>query len=337
MYDLAIIIPARQEEFLSRTVDDIFEHRRGKTEVIVVLDGAWSDPPLKDYPDLTILYLNQSIGQRAATNQGVRLSKAKWIMKVDAHCSFDEGFDVKIFEGITEDMTVIPTLYNLHVLDLVCINCGDRHYQGPIEDFKTCDNCGGKRERQIVWKPRFNRQSLFYRFDTDMHFQYHNARKKSPENVGDIVETMSAQGSCFMLTRDKYWELNLGDEAHGSWGGQGSQVACATWLSGVRLVTNKKTWYAHCFRTQGKSWGFPYPQDGKAVEKARQYSKDLWLNNKHPKQTKSLAWLIKRFAPLNNGEKDGVADWHDPKGKAVLDYVNQKGREFVENKKNNKN
>ncbi len=332
-YDLSVIIPARSEEFLSLTVEDILKNKRGKTEVIVGLDGEWADPPIVEHPDLTILYYNQSIGQRAMGNQLARLSKAKYVMKIDAHCRVDEGFDIKLMADMQPDWTVTPALYNLHAFDIVCTNCGDRHYQGPIEQYKTCDKCGALRKRDMVWKPRLNRRSEFFRFDTTLHFQYDNARKKNPKYQDQIAETMSLQGSCFMLTREKYWELNICDEEFGSWGQQGSEVACKTWLSGGKCMVNKKTWYSHLFRTQGGSFGFPYKQDQKQIDYARKYCKELFLENTWPLQTKSLAWLIKRFYPLNYGEKDGVPDWHDSRGKEVLDYVNQKGREFVAKRK----
>jgi len=54
-----------------------------------------------------------------------------------------------------------------------------------------------------------------------------------------------------MLTREKYWELNICDESLGSWGSQGIEVACKTWLSGGKCLVNHSTWYAHMFRTQG--------------------------------------------------------------------------------------
>src|SRR3990167_4814919 len=125
-------------------------------------------------------------------------------------------------------------------------------------DNPNCDNITDF-EKVIVWKPRLNRRSEYYRFDTTLHFQYHGDRKRLPEASNDIVETMSAQGSCFMLTREKYWELDICDESWGSWGQQGTEVACKTWLSGGRLVTNRKTWYSHMFRTQGGDFGFPFP------------------------------------------------------------------------------
>src|SRR3990167_7673261 len=94
--DLSILIPARNEEFLSKTIEDIIANAEADTEVIAVLDGAWVNPPIVQHPRVNIIYLPISIGQRAATNLACRLSSAKYIMKVDAHCSFDKGFDKKL-------------------------------------------------------------------------------------------------------------------------------------------------------------------------------------------------------------------------------------------------
>ena len=289
--DLSVIIPARHEMFLSRTVDELIKNKRGKTEVIVGLDGEWADPPIKDHPDVTILYFGESIGQRAITNRCVSLSKAKYIMKVDAHCAFDEGFDVKMMNEMKDNYTMIPAMYNLHGFDWVCPD-GHRRYQGPSG---PCKECGKPTTRDIKWAPRLSRRSEYYRFDNTLHFQYWSAMKKETPKDAVLVETMSAQGSCFMLTREKYWELDICDEKHGSWGQQGTEVACKTWLSGGKLLTNRNTWYSHMFRTQGGDFGFPYPISGRQVEGARKYSRDLFLNNKWPKAKHTFGWLIKKF------------------------------------------
>lgn len=302
--DLSILIPARNEMFLKQTVDDLLKNIRGNTEILVGLDGAWANPTLVMDERVTILYYPISIGQRAMTNQLCRLSKAKYVMKVDAHCAFDEGFDVKMIAEMQDHWTMVPTMYNLHVFDWVCKKCGNKWYQGPTP---TCcqsnydgnirnTNCDSTEfERKIVWQRRLNRKSNFYRFDKTLHFQYWGGFKERPEAQGDIAPSMSIQGSCFMLTRDKYWELDICDESHGSWGQQGTEVACKTWLSGGEVMINKKTWYAHLFRTQGGDFGFPYPNPG--IEKAREFSRDLWLNNKWPKAKYPLEWLIKKFNP----------------------------------------
>jgi len=312
-YDLSILIPARNEMFLANTVENILQNKRAKTEIIVVLDGQWADPGVPDHEDVTVIYLPESIGQRAATNLACKISKAKYVMKIDAHCAVDEGFDEKLLKDMQEDWTVVPALYNLHAFDWVCKKCGNRWYQSPSPRY--CYKNGEAKERNekcdstefyrdIVFKPRFHKKSLYYRFDKTLHFQYWGDFGKRPEAQGDIVETMSIQGSCFMLSRKRYWDLDICDEKHGSWGQQGVEVAMKTWLSGGRLVVNKRTWYSHMFRTQGGDFGFPYPLSQADVEKAREYSRSLWLKDSWPlrKEGRSLEWLLEKFRP--------VPDWH---------------------------
>ena len=202
-YDLSVIIPARNEEFLSLTVENILANKRGNTEVIVILDGAWSNPPIKSHKDLTIVYTPTPWGQRGAANQGVRLSKAKWIMKIDAHCTLDEGFDVKLLKDAQDHQTILPALYNLHAFDWVCKKCNNRWYQSPTpthcmnngESRTINESCNSREfEKVIVFKPRLNKKSFHYRFDTTLHFQYHGKRNSHPDAQGHISETMSAQG-----------------------------------------------------------------------------------------------------------------------------------------------
>lgn len=297
MYDLSILIPARNEMFTARTVQDIIEKKRGKTEIIVGLDGQWSDPGIEDHPDLRILYLAEPIGQRAMTNRLARLSRAKYVMKVDAHCSFDEGFDAKLMANMQDDWTVAPNMKNLHAFDWVCPD-GHRRYQGPSG---PCLECGKETTRDVIWYAKPSPNSTSFRFDKTLKFQYFGEYKAKQE--GDLGESMSLQGSCFMLTRDKYWELNICDEEAGSWGHQGSEVALKTWLSGGRVIVNKKTWYAHMFRTQGGDFGFPWPAREGEIEKARQHFRDIFLEDKWPLAKHNLSWLVDKFSP--------VPDWED--------------------------
>lgn len=349
-YDLSILIPARNEAYLAQTVKGILESRRGKTEVIVVLDGAWADPALDEHPDVTVLYNPESVGQRAATNQAAKLSKAKYVMKLDAHCALDEGFDVKLIDAFNslpdgDNCTIVPALYNLHVFDWKCKKCGNRWYQSPTPGHCMQDgsegqegkhenpNCDSKEfEKVMVWNRRENRRNEFYRFDTSLHFQYHGIRAQHPEAQGNLAETMSIQGSCFVLTREKYWELNICDEEFGSWGQQGVEVACKTWLSGGRVLTCKDTWYAHLFRTQGGDFGFPYPLNQKQVDHARELSKELFLKNTWEKQIHPLSWLIEKFYPLQDADPKKEPDWHTEGGKKMLDLVNEEGKKFYDRK-----
>ena len=293
-YDLSILIPARNEMFLGKTIENILENIEGKTEVIAVLDGAWANPSIPDDPRVTLIYEPKSIGQRAATNKAAKLSKAKYLMKVDAHCAFDKGFDVKMMREMRDDWTMVPIMKNLHAFDWVCKN-GHRRYQGPSG---KCAICGEETTRDVLWEPKPSPNSVSYCFDSTPHFQYFGDYAKRAEAQGEISDTMSLQGSCWMLTRKKYWELSICDENFGSWGSQGIEVAVKTWLSGGRVVVNKKTWYAHMFRTQGADFGFPYPISVSDQEKAKKFARDLFFNDNWPLQKKPLSWLVEKFWPV---------------------------------------
>jgi len=296
-YALSILIPARNEEFLGITIEDVLKNTSDKTEVIAVLDGYTTDvPQIPDDPRVTIIHNATSVGQRAATNQAARLSQSKYVMKLDAHCSFDKDLDTKMLEAIKghDSWTMAPLMRNLHAFDWVCNN-GHRRYQGPSG---PCLECGEETKKDIIWIGKKSPQSTSFCFDQEPHFQYFNEFKKRPEGQGDITETMSLQGSCFMLTRDKYFELNICDESLGSWGNQGIEVACKTWLTGGSVMVNQKTWFAHMFRTQGGDFGFPYDNPGKRVQECKKKIRDTILDNKIPNQTRPLSWLIERFWPV---------------------------------------
>jgi len=301
--ELSVIIPARNEMFLQTTIKNVLENIEADTEIIAVCDGYWPEQPVMDHPRVNVIHFTESVGQRAATNAGARLSQAKYIMKLDAHCAVDKGFDRKLIDGCQYDWTLVPKMWNLHAFDWQCPNCGNRTYQGP--EPVTCKECGkgGKFKMVMVWKPRERRQSVSWRFDKELRFKYWPAHRKRRETRrGEYIETMSFIGACFFMERDRYWELDGLDEAHGSWGQLGTEMACKSWLSGGKLLTCKKTWFAHMFRTKNKGFGFPYQISGNDQDRARKYSYDFWTNNRWPKQIHPLEWLVEKFKP--------VPGWH---------------------------
>ncbi len=317
MKDISVVIPASNPNgiFIIKTIESILNNIQADTEVIVVYNGAWPDPVIPQYKrsDLvTLVHYTEKIGQRAAINAGVRLSKAKYILKCDAHCAFDNGFDIKMLEAfkITGDnVTMVPVMKNLHAFDWVCPN-GHRRYQGPSGPCQARlpdgQECGKETQRDILWNAKPSPNSISYCFDSTPHFQYFGEYAKRPESQGDITETMSLQGSCWMLTRDKYWELGVCDENFGSWGSQGIEVACKTWLSGGRVLVNKKTWYAHMFRTQGGDFSFSHPISRDDVEHAKSFARNLFFNNQWPLQKRPLSWLVEKFWPVKGWTEEDL-------------------------------
>uniref|UniRef100_A0A6M3IQP8 Putative glycosyltransferase n=1 Tax=viral metagenome TaxID=1070528 RepID=A0A6M3IQP8_9ZZZZ len=308
---LSIVIPARSEMFLAKTIENALENIEADTEIIAVLDGAWTDPPIQQHDRVNVIYIPEAIGQRAATNLGVKLSKARYIMKLDAHCSFDKGFDRKMIEFMKrfgDNITSIPVMRNLWAFDWVC-ECGERKYQ---DKGGTCDKCGKQMTKDIKWIGKERPQSTSYSFDSEPHFQYFREYSKRPEvrkqaQETGFTETMSLQGSCFMATRENYWKWELCDEKMGSWGNQGIEVACATWLTKHSVLVNYNTWYAHMFRTKAvNDFGFPYSISGREVQKTKQRVKDKYWNFEHPKQRKSVSWLVRRFMPIPGWDEDKI-------------------------------
>lgn len=310
-YDLSVILPSRNEIFLKNTVEDILKNKRGKTEIIAVLDGAWADPPLVQHPDVNVIYLNKSIGQRAATNLGVKLSRSRFVMKLDSHCSWDEGHDVKMLETFKktgDNVTMVGIMRNLWAFDWKCYKCGLRIYQDKVPYCHVCKT-GDHMKRKMLWYGKPNPQSTSYSFDSEPHFQYNEDWKhreqyqKDKKELG-YTETMSLQGSCFMLTRENYWKWGVCDEKAGSWGNQGVELACATWLSGGRVLVNHSTWYAHMFRTKGDVFGFPWPASGRETQRTKQYIRDKFWNMKHEGQIYPVSWLVKKFWPVSGWSQE---------------------------------
>lgn len=216
---LSILIPSRNEPYLQKTIEDIEKHKEGDTEIL------WKE----DY----------GIGQRALTNELARLSNAEYILKVDAHCSFSQGFDVEMLKAMDDKTIMAPYLLRLNA-----------------ENW------------QIIPKPT----SSAYCFDTDLVFQYH----REAENDELINETMCLQGSAWMVSRETYWKWNLGDESLGSWGGQGAELGIKAYLNGGKCVTNKNAYYAHLFRENEED--FPYQRDKEKIRKTNAEIKKRFLN-----------------------------------------------------------
>lgn len=310
MPDLSVIVPGRREIFMAQTINNILQNARGDTEVIAICDEVWPDPPLVDHPKLTVLHSMTPVGQRGGFNQGARISRAKYVMKLDAHSAVDEGFDLKLMapyeDGrLTWADTTIPRMYNLHGFDWKCKDCGWNCYQGPHP--KVCTKCGKTNLfMDIIWKPRLSRRTDYARFDSTMHFQYwQQYEKRHPEEAKqEISDVLSSVGACFFMRRDRFWAIGGLDEAHGGqtgWGQFGTEISCKSWLSGGRQVVNKTTWFSHMFRTR-QDFSFPYRISGNEQDRAREYSRNIWLKDGWPKAKRPLKWLIDKFAPVPGWE-----------------------------------
>lgn len=261
---VSIIIPARNEIYLQKTIESVCAAAKSDYEIIAVCDGYWPNPPIKDHPKVHIIHHTEPVGQRAATNEGVRLARKKYILKIDGHTILDEGFDIKLAQDCQPDWTVVPLMYGLDA---------------------------------EKWEKKNKRPASFmcvtYDSEKILRTEYWFSFEKRPEGKKDIADLMSCMGNFIFMERERYWQLGGLDENHGSWGQVGVEVALKSWLSGGRMVLNKKTWFAHLWRKQ-----CPYSLHRSDVDKARTYSTDLWMNDRWLLAKRPLSWLVEKFAPV---------------------------------------
>jgi len=72
------------------------------------------------------------------------------------------------------------------------------------------------------------------------------------------------------------------------------------WLSGGRVVRNKKTWYAHW--RKGRFKDYRYSWSKKAKIDGSIFCIDFWMNNKWDKQVHDIKWMVDKFAPVPGWE-----------------------------------
>jgi glycosyltransferase involved in cell wall biosynthesis len=278
---ISVVIPARNEIYLQKTIDDLTTKAKGEIEIITVLDGYWPDPILKDQPNLVLLHNTTPKGMRAAINDAVRISKGEYIMKVDGHCMFADGYDVVLANDCQKDWLLVPSRYSLTA------ETWERG-RGPIDYLY-----------------------LTYPFFDDDQFGYglHGKKWLAIEgNMGgksyygleearkDILldDIMTFQGSCWVMHKE-YFVNTIGmlDENWYNMYQEAQEMAFKTWFSGGRCVLTKNTWYAHWHKTSNG-----YGLSKKEKLKSENESVEYWLQNKWPGAVRKFEWLIDKFWPV---------------------------------------
>ena len=264
MARVSIVIPARNEPYLQKTIDWLLIMAKGDIEIIAVLDGYWPDPPIRDDPRVRLIHFSECRGMRAAINSGARVAQGEWLMKCDAHCSFSDGFDIQLAADCQPDWTMVPVRYRL--------------------DVELWVLTGGPYEFQYI------RRSDLKGKDWPQYAE----RVKGQE----LCDLMTSQGSCWFMRRQRFWDLGGLDEAnYGGMGREAQEVCLKSWLSGGRYVLDRKVLYAHWSKPYNT-----YKPDRRGKLKSVAYAVDFWTNNRWPPQKMRLRDLVKKFAPVPTWE-----------------------------------
>jgi hypothetical protein len=215
------------------------------------------------------------MGMRASINGAVTIAKGKYLMKSDAHCMFEKGFDRVLAADCEDNWIVIPRRFRLDAENW-CIQESSKH-KPPI-DYEYLGAPGFFGAKGNKWDQRTME------------------RMNKPEYL--IDEDLSFQGSCWFMTKKHYDEFlhGMSEEGYGTFVREAQEIGLKTWLGGGRVMINKKTWYAHLHK--GPQYGRMYFIDKKEMERGDAYCDDFWFNNRWSGAKHDLAWLIERFMPV---------------------------------------
>jgi len=265
---LSVILPARNEPYLQKTINSLLENATGEIEVIAVLDGYWPDPPIDDDKRVVLIHRSEARGMRAGINSAVAIARGEFLMKADAHCLFGPGFDEILSGDCKENQVMVPRRYALDVEKWQIEERKDNKY--PI-DYMYLDNT----LHGVVWTEKNHDPALKDKL---------------------IDDVMSNQGSVWFMPKTLFHKLDLMDEEHwGTFWNEFQEVGIKAWLGGYEVKVNKKTWYAHWHKTEGRGYSLPSEQQkiGQAwTNKWMEFGK-AWDKQIHP-----IEWLVKKFAPV---------------------------------------
>jgi hypothetical protein len=288
---LSVVIPSRDEQFLIPTIDDIFRNAQGEIEVVAVLDSnqwpaGWKEVTER-HANLHTIHHGEPRGMRSAINSGYASAMSRgagYVMKLDGHCSLSEGFDVTLLSEIDDDWVVVPRRGRLdpenwratetHKPDI------DYHYLSFPDD---PNDWGGAGLNGKPW----------------------DARAKERADVL-LDEEMSSQGSCWLMHVDYFQRLELMDDvSYGPFWSEFQEVGLKCWLSGGRVMVNKKARYLHLHK--GKKYGRGYRLQESALTTGRNHTMKWIWNEAWDKQTLPFSWLIEHFWPVPTWPEDWEA------------------------------
>ena len=274
---LSVIIPAYKEPYIQKTIDSLLDVSElgGELEIIPVLDGPWMVGTIR--PDFRVrtIQFTRNKGMRAAINAGLESAIGDFVLKVDAHCAFAQGFDRIIVENCEENWLMVPREYSLD------------------------ENTWG-----IIKKRRF--RDYHYLNFPGTGFMTPQTDKVTNSKL-EIDDTMAFQGSCWMANRNFFME-NVGflDDRpylYGPFAADQLEMGLKYWLKGHSVKVNKKTWYAHLWKMPRHYFSGEY---GKKPSLGANWAwaTDHWFNNREPNMIHSLSWLIEKFWPVPTWPED---------------------------------
>ena len=279
---LSVIIPNRNSQFTTKTIEDVLLKSVNEIEVIVNVDEKWPTPLLND-KRITYVHPSTPRGMRSGINAGLSLAKGDYIMKVDDHCMFAQGYDKELADSCAENWLMIPRRYSLDAENW------ERNLTRPVRDYHYL--CFPKQGKEHDW---------------GMHgVEWHDRDKERTDPKYDIDDTMAWQGSCWFANK-KYFMSHVGFlddrvETYSTFAQEPQEIGLKYWLGDGEIKVNKRTWMAHLHK--GKQYGRMYKEDYHTVA-SHNWSAKHWMTNEEPNLKHPISWLVEKFWPVPTWPED---------------------------------
>ncbi len=288
---VSIIIPARNERYLTPTVQGLLANAHGDVEILVMLDGGV--PEVTPLPtDKRVRVFRRRVdatheaGMRFCINEGAAAATGKYLLKCDAHCIFQPGYDEALKADCEENWLVVPTR---HSIDATNWTMRPRGWNYHILTFPYLPSMYGEGLHAVTFGWELNKVI-------------------NRERQGVLIDDlMSFQGSCWFQHKALFDRLGPLDHTNYYFYQEAQEVGLRVWMTGGRCVINKKTWYAHLHKGKEEGRGF-YLSLARKRDSER-YATDYWLNDRWPGATRTFYSLVEQFWPLLQRMQDPRYAW----------------------------
>jgi len=303
MAKVSFIIPSRNETYVTKTgetvlqrmIRDIYEKATGDFEVLVAFDGE-PHQPLPYYPNLMRLDYPQAIGLRPCINTMAKLATGKYIVKFDSHCMISPGFDEVMQVGMEENWVLMPRFYVLNAEDWIWQD--ERHYDYFFLHCPITDPKG-------------------FRFKAGGHWPERTAQR---EKWTMLDETMQMHGSCWMVSKEFYWDClgGMSIEGYEHFSMEPPELCLKTWLGpwDGKVMVNKNAWYAHMHKGGQRPRGWPLTNS--EIKRTYDWCAKYWMRDSWSERVHDLSWLVEKFEPVPTWPENWREIWKEWKDKDAL-------------------
>ena len=246
MIKLSVIIPSYFDPLSMKTIADLLDKSElgDQLEIIDVLDGYWPTFEMIQDPRVRYVHLGKNRGMRDAINAGVQVSRGEFLMRVDEHQIFGQGYDKIMTESCQPNWIMTARRY---FLDPVKWEIMQEHGYVDYMDLKIS---GGKFSG--VTRPGDDSQM--------------------------IQESRAMQGSMWLMPH-KWWKDVIGElqtEGYGPLIQDSHEMVFKTWKAGGKLMVNKNTWHAHKHRSFSRTHNNGTPENPANQEAGYKYAIEVW-------------------------------------------------------------